>query len=79
MLGTKPREQIDRLEDLWQRMGTFLEYVPRDEKRNPVPDRSRSRAAARDEKAGGQQEPRNLTRRVGREKGPRKASPHPRA
>lgn len=79
MLGTKPREQIDRLEDLWQRMGTFLEYVPRDQRRNSAHDHSRSRAAARDEKAGGQQERRDVTPRVGREKGPRKAPPHPRA
>lgn len=35
LLDGKAREQIDRLEDLWQRMGTFLEYVPRHEKRNP--------------------------------------------
>lgn len=36
-LGGKAREQIDRLEELWQRMGTFLEYVPRQERRNLPP------------------------------------------
>jgi DNA-binding MurR/RpiR family transcriptional regulator len=79
MLGTKPREQIDRLEDLWQRMGTFLEYVPRDERRNPSHDRSSSRGPGRDEKSAGQQESQNATSRAAREKGPRKAPPHPRA
>ncbi len=34
MLGAKAREQIDKLEGLWQQMGTFLEYVPRHEKRD---------------------------------------------
>lgn len=34
LLGGKAHEQIDRLEELWQRMGTFLEYVPRHEKKN---------------------------------------------
>lgn len=37
MLGKKAHEQIDRLEELWQRMGTFLEYVPRHEKKNAHP------------------------------------------
>lgn len=32
LLGKKAQEQIDRLEGLWQGMGTFLEYVPRGEK-----------------------------------------------
>lgn len=40
MLGGKAREQIDALEELWQRMGTFLEYVPRHEKRNGRPPRA---------------------------------------
>ncbi len=34
MLGAKAREQIDNLEELWQRIGTFLEYVPRHERKN---------------------------------------------
>lgn len=34
MLGAKAHEQIDKLEALWQGMGTFLEYVPRHEKPN---------------------------------------------
>ncbi len=29
VLGKKAHAPIDRLEELWQRMGTFLEYVPR--------------------------------------------------
>ena len=33
MLGAKARDQIDRLEGLWRGMGTFLEYVPRGEKK----------------------------------------------
>lgn len=37
ILGKKAHEQIDRLEELWQRMGTFLEYVPRHEKKNASP------------------------------------------
>lgn len=42
MLGAKAREQIDRLEGLWQKMGTFVEYVPRHEKREaPADHRSR--------------------------------------
>lgn len=40
MLGKKAHEQIDRLEELWQRMGTFLEYVPRHEKKNANPGTS---------------------------------------
>lgn len=32
LLGKKARTRIDHLEALWQEMGTFLEYVPRDEK-----------------------------------------------
>ncbi|MBL0922407.1 MAG: MurR/RpiR family transcriptional regulator [Phycisphaerales bacterium] len=32
MLGGKAHAQIDRLEGLWQGLGTFLEYVPRGEK-----------------------------------------------
>lgn len=43
MLGGKAREQIDKLEDLWQRMGTFLEYVPRSEKGRPPSARSSPR------------------------------------
>jgi DNA-binding MurR/RpiR family transcriptional regulator len=43
MLGGKAREQIDRLEELWQQMGTFLEYVPRHERRNQHPPRNSSR------------------------------------
>ncbi|MFN7022264.1 MAG: MurR/RpiR family transcriptional regulator [Phycisphaerales bacterium] len=39
LLGHKAHEQIDKLEGLWQRMGTFLEYVPRHEKRNAPPVR----------------------------------------
>ena len=34
MLGKNALTRIDRLEDLWQEMGTFLEYVPRHEKGN---------------------------------------------
>jgi DNA-binding MurR/RpiR family transcriptional regulator len=40
ILGAKAHAQIDRLEELWQRMGTFLEYVPRHEKPNGDPGRS---------------------------------------
>ena len=43
MLGEKAREQIDRLEELWQQTGTFLEYTPRHEKRNPPHARTSSR------------------------------------
>lgn len=32
VLGKKARARIDHLEALWQEMGTFLEYVPRNEK-----------------------------------------------
>jgi len=34
LLGKKARTRIDRLESLWQSMGTFLEYVPRDAKKS---------------------------------------------
>ncbi len=44
ILGPKAREQIDRLEDLWQHMGTFLEYVPRHERRNAIPNARTVRA-----------------------------------
>jgi len=33
VLGKKAHAHIDRLEELWQRMGTFLEYVPRSERK----------------------------------------------
>ena len=38
LLGSKARTQIDNLEALWQQMGTFLEYVPRHERRSALPD-----------------------------------------
>lgn len=34
LLGKKAHARIDRLEELWQQMGTFLEYVPRHQKIN---------------------------------------------
>ena len=34
LLGKKAHARIDRLEELWQQLGTFLEYVPRHDKLN---------------------------------------------
>lgn len=79
MLGSKPREQIDRLEDLWQRMGTFLEYVPREERRNPTPGASSPRRTPSEKTAGSQQQPHDGPRRGRTDKAPRKAPPYPRA
>ncbi|MCA9281210.1 MAG: MurR/RpiR family transcriptional regulator [Phycisphaeraceae bacterium] len=42
LLGKKAHARIDRLEELWQQLGTFLEYVPRQQKMNGSPiDQSR--------------------------------------
>ena len=40
LLGRKAHTRIDRLEQLWQQMGTFLEYVPRDEKKSETAPRN---------------------------------------
>lgn len=34
ILGKEAHARIDRLEELWQQLGTFLEYIPRHERRN---------------------------------------------
>lgn len=52
MLGKKAHARIDRLEELWQRTGTFLEYVSREEKKNGAALNARRSAKADPRRAG---------------------------